>query len=178
MHRIVASISTLAEHLAAVQTTPDAYRPDACPRCGVAGLWGHGCYYRKGERSTGGATREPVPVPRYLCPGCIRTCSRLPSFMSPRRWYCWAVQQVVLLLLLSGASLNDCCGCTGRALRTVVRWRDWLKERGESFAFFLRSRFPELGRICADHGAFWRHVIDSLSLAQAMAWLDRDLVVP
>jgi hypothetical protein len=26
----------------------------------VAGLWGHGCYYRKGERSTGGATREPV----------------------------------------------------------------------------------------------------------------------
>jgi hypothetical protein len=97
--------------------------------------------------------------------------------MSPRRWYCWAVQQVVLLLLLSGASLNDCCGCTGRALRTVVRWRDWLKERGESFAFFLRSRFPELGRI-PDHGAFWRHVIDSMSLAQAMAWLDRDLVVP
>ena len=92
MHRIVASISTLAEHLAAVQTNLDAYRPDACPRCGVAGLWGHGCYYRKGERSTGGATREPVPVPRYLCPGCIRTCSRLPSFMSPRRWYCWAVQ--------------------------------------------------------------------------------------
>jgi hypothetical protein len=98
--------------------------------------------------------------------------------MSPRRWYCWAAQQVVLLLLLSGASLSDCCGCTGRALRTVVRWRDWLKERGESFAFFLRSRFPELGRLGADYGAFWRHVIDSLSLAQAMAWLDRDLVVP
>jgi hypothetical protein len=87
------------------------------------------------------------------------------------------MQQVVLLLLLSGASLNGCCGCTGRALRTVVRWRDWLNERGETFAFFLRSRFPELGRI-PEHDAFWRHVIDSMSLAQAMAWLDRDLVVP
>ena len=84
-------------------------RAAAWPDCGDTAA-----YYRKGERSTGGATREPVPVPRYLCPGCIRTCSRLPSFMSPRRWYCWAVQQVVLLLLLSGVSLNDCCGCTGR----------------------------------------------------------------
>jgi hypothetical protein len=177
MNRIVASISTLAEHLAAVQTNPDGYRPQACPRCGVVGLWGHGCYYRKGERSTGGATREPVPVARYLCPGCIHTCSRLPMFMSPRRWYCWAVQEVVLLLLLSGASLNGCCGSTGRAVRTVVRWRDWLKERSERFAFFLRSRFPELGRI-PDYGAFWRHVIDSMSLAQAMAWLDLDLDVP
>jgi hypothetical protein len=98
-------------------------------------------------------------------------------FMSARRWYCWALQEVVLLLLLSGVSLNGCCGSTGRAVRTVVRWRDWLRERGERFAFVLRSRFPELGRI-SDHGAFWRHVIDSMSLAQAMAWLDRDLVVP
>jgi hypothetical protein len=176
MNRIVASISTLAEHLVAVQTNPQAYRPQACPRCGVGGLWNHGCYHRKGERCTAGATREPVPVLRFLCRACIRTCSRLPMFMSARRWYCWAVQEVVLLLLLSGASLNGCCGSTGRAVRTVVRWRDWLKERGE-FAFFLRSRFPELGRV-PDHGAFWRHVIDSMSLAQAMAWLDRDLVVP
>ncbi len=87
------------------------------------------------------------------------------------------MQQVVLLLLLGGVSLNDCCGRTGRALRTVVRWRDWLRERGESFAFFLRSRFPELGRI-PEHDAFWRHVIEGMSLAQAMAWLDRELIVP
>jgi len=83
----------------------------------------------------------------------------------------------VLLLLLSGASLNGCCSFTGRALRTVVRWRDWLKQRGQSFAFFLRSRFPELGRL-PGHDAFWRHVIGSMSLAQAMAWLDRELIVP
>ena len=79
--------------------------------------------------------------------------------------------------LLSGVSLGGCCDGTGRALRTVVRWRNWLKERGDGFAFVLRSRFPELGRIC-DHNAFWHHVIDSMSLAQAMAWVDRELIVP
>lgn len=177
MNRILASITTLEQHLEAVRTTCDAYRPDACPHCGFSGLWGHGCYYRKGDRCTGGATREPVPVLRLLCRECVRTCSRLPLFICPRRWYGWAMQQVVLLLLLSGASLNGCCGYTGRAVRTVVRWRDWLKQRGQSFAFFLRSRFPELGRI-PGHDAFWRHVIDSMSLAQAMAWLDRELIVP
>ena len=61
--------------------------------------------------------------------------------------------------------------------RSVGRWRDWLQVRGERFAFFLRSRFPELGRVC-DHALFWRNVIDSLSLEQAMAWLDHDLIVP
>jgi len=177
MHRIVASITTLAEHLVAIQTNPDVYRPPACPCCGLAGLWRHGQYYRKGARCTGGATREPVAVLRYRCRGCARTCSRLPLFMSPRRWYGWAMQQAVLVLLLSGASLNECCGGTGRAVRTVVRWRDWLRQRGEAFAFFLRSRFAELGRI-PDPDAFWRHVIDSMSLARAMAWLDRELIVP
>jgi hypothetical protein len=36
---------------------------------------------------------------------------------------------------------------------------------------------PELGRV-ADFGAFWRNVIEELSLQQAMVLLDRDLVVP
>ena len=177
MHRIVASITSLDDHLEAVRTNHEVYRPLNCPHCGVTRLWGHGCYYRKGERCTGGATRELVPVLRFLCRRCVRTCSRLPLFICPRRWYCWAMQQAVLLLLLGGASLNDCCGRTGRALRTVLRWRGWLRERGERFAFFLRSRFPALGRL-PDHDALWRHVIDSMSLAQAMAWLDRELIVP
>ena len=91
MHRIVASITSLDEHLEAVRTNPEVYRPLNCPHCGVTGLWGHGCYYRKGERCTGGATRELVPVLRFLCRGCICTCSRLPLFICPRRWYCcWA----------------------------------------------------------------------------------------
>jgi len=74
-------------------------------------------------------------------------------------------------------SLNGCARCSGRDRRTVRRWRAWLFERGEQFAFFLRSRLPKLGRL-PDFNAFWRNVIEELSLQQAMALLDRHLVVP
>jgi hypothetical protein len=59
----------------------------------------------------------------------------------------------------------------------VRRWRDWLHSRSDTFAFFLRNRFADLGR-SAQGSRFWRAVLDRMSLAHAMAWLDRDLVVP
>lgn len=176
MHRIVGHIASLAQHLIAVATDPEQYRPPGCPHCGLAGLWRHGCYHRKADRSARGS-HELVAVLRFLCQGCVQTCSRVPACISPRRWYDWAVQQAVLMMLLSGVSLRGCARGSGVDRRTVRRWRDWLRERGELFAFFLRSRWPELGR-AADFDAFWRQVIDELSLQQAAAWLDRDLVVP
>jgi transposase-like protein len=175
MKRIVEGICSLAQHLITVVSDPEQYRPAACPHCGYARVWRHGCYHRKADRSDG--ELNPVPVLRYLCGACPRTCSRLPACVAPRRWYDWVVQQAVLLLLLGGMSLNGCARCCGRARRTVRRWRDWLRERDEQFAFFLRSRWPELGRV-AQFNAFWRNVIDELSLQQLMSWLDRDLVVP
>src|SRR3990167_1260969 len=179
MNRILASVTTLEQHLIAIApTTGDIYRPPACPYCRVAGLWCHGCYYRKADRENDASeSLNPVPVLRYLCPPCGRTCSRLPLCIAPRRWYNWAMQQVVLMLLLLGCSVHQCCRSTCRARSTVRRWRDWLQARSEEFCFVLRSRFPELGRH-ADRDAFWRHVIDGMSLATVMAWLDRDLVVP
>ena len=178
MQRIVGSISSLAQHMIAVVTDAELYRPDACPHCRRAGVWRHGCYHRKADRSAGsGESLTPGPVRRFLCRACARTCSRLPACIAPRRWYDWAVQQAVLLLLLAGVSLHRCARCSGRDRRTVRRWRDWLGERGEQFAFFLRSRWPELGR-AADFESFWRHVIDELSLQQSCALLDRDLIVP
>jgi len=179
MNRIVGSITSLAQHLITVVTDPEQYRPPACPHCGCAGVWRHGRYLRKVDRSAEGALDrlDPVPVLRFLCRACVRTCSRLPACIASRRWYDWVTQQAVLLLLLGGMSLNGCARCTGRDRRTVRRWRAWLLDRGEQFAFFLRSRLPELGRN-ADFGAFWRNVIEELSLQQAMVLLDRDLVVP
>lgn len=176
MKRIVESIASLAEHMIAVISDPEVYRPAACPRCGYAVVWRHGCYHRKADRSAEGSL-NPVPVLRFLCRACVRTCSRLPACIAPRRWYGWVVQQAVLLLVLSGVSLHRCARCCGRDRRTVRRWRDWLGERGEQFAFFLRSRWPELGRV-AEFESFWRNVIDELSLQRAFAWLDRELVVP
>lgn len=177
MHRIVASVITLDQHLDAVRTNRDVYRPDACPHCRLGGLWRHGCYHRKADRGAGGESLNPVAVLRFLCRECLRTCSRLPLCIAPRRWYDWAVQQVVLALLLSGCSVNHCSCRTCCARRTVRRWRDWLHARSERFAVFLRSRFAQLGR-SPDRDSFWRNVLDSMSLAQAMAWLDRELIVP
>jgi transposase-like protein len=178
MDRIVGSIASLVQQLVAVATDADIYRPAACPHCRCAGVWRHGCYHRKADRGIGvGNSLNPVPVQRFLCRACERTCSRLPACIAPRRWYDWVVQQAVLLLLLGGGSLHHCARCSGRDRRTVRRWRDWLRERSEEFSFFLRSRLPELGRL-AEFASFWRNVIEELSLQQAMAWLDRDLVVP
>ncbi|WP_226382967.1 DUF6431 domain-containing protein [Burkholderia mayonis] len=58
-------------------------------------MWGHGCYDRKADRSADGQL-NPVSVPRFRCPSCRRTCSRLPLCICPRRWYGWALQQQVL----------------------------------------------------------------------------------
>ena len=94
-----------------------------------------------------------------------------------RDTYDWSLQQVVLLMVMAGVTLLQCCEQTGRARSTVRRWRDWLHARTDSFAFFLRSRFPDMGRV-SDPGAFWQQVMNTLSLAQAMAWLDKELIVP
>jgi transposase-like protein len=178
MQRIVPGILTLAQHLLLVAEAPEDYRPSQCPHCQAGGLWGHGVYWRKADRREGvKPSLNPVAVLRFWCRSCARTCSRLPECIAPRRWYDWAVQQAVLLLLLTGCSVRRCAACTGRARRTVQRWGAWLTERDSVFAFFLRSRFAELGR-AGEGPAFWLRVIESMSLSRAMAWLDMEIDVP
>ncbi|MDP1756583.1 MAG: hypothetical protein Q8L38_03935 [Pseudohongiella sp.] len=178
MNRILGVITTLDQHFDEVANGGDVYRPVNCPYCQAGGLWRHGCYCRKADRtSSGDASRNPVPILRFLCRSCERTCSRLPACIAPRRWFDWNVQQVILLMLMAGVSLWQCCLQTGRALSTVRRWRDWISTRSDNFEFFLRSRFPELGR-APEPDAFWRQVMNTISLSQAMAWLNQYLVVP
>ena len=106
MNRILGTITTLDQHIVELANGGDAYRPANCPYCQVGGLWHHGCYHRKADRSVAGS--EPranaVAILRFLCNACLRTCSRLPACIAPRRWYDWAMQQIVLLLLLTGGS--------------------------------------------------------------------------
>jgi hypothetical protein len=178
MNRILGSITTFEQHFDELAIGGHAYRPANCPHCRCGGLWHHGCYHRKADRRPASSEprRNPVVILRFLCSACLRTCSRLPACIAPRRWYDWAVQQFALLLLLAGTSLRQSCLQTGRARSTVRRWRNWLQARSEQFTFFLRSRWPELGRLPEPN--FWRQVISSLSLAAVMARLDQDLVVP
>jgi len=176
MHRIVFAFLTLEQHLLAIRCTPQSYRPDACAHCGCGCLWGHGCYHRKADRS-GDAELNPVPIPRFRCPSCRRTCSRLPLAICPRRWYGWALQQQVLLLLIAGASLRRTAAVFALGYHTVRRWWRWLNT-SQTFIFHLRSRFAELGR-CADSTEFWLTCFGQMRLCQAMAWIDHDgLTVP
>ena len=178
MHRIVATVTSLEQHRRLLVIDPDWYRPPACPHCGLGKLWRHGCYQRKAERGAGAsAAQNPVPIPRFLCSGCQRTCSRLPLCIAPRRWYDWAIQQRALHGLATGASLHVAARCAQVARHTARRWWAWLTERGEQFAFFLRSRCPQWGRV-SDRAAFWHARLTEHALPELMAWLDRDLIVP
>ena len=178
MNRILGAITTLDQHLDEVANGGDVYRPANCPHCRSGGLWHHGCYHRKADRSAAASEPRPNPVAilRFLCNACLRTCSRLPACIAPRRWYDWAMQQMVLLLILVGVSLHQGCRHSGCARSTLRRWRDWLQVRSAQFSFFLRSRLPDLGRL--PEANFWPQVISSMSLAHVMTRLDQDLVVP
>ncbi len=102
----------------------------------------------------------------------------MPRCICPRRWYAWALQQLVLSLMLFGLSLRCAAAVTGLSRHTVRRWWAWLRERTQDFAFHLRSRFPELGRT-EGVATFWRACLSLMPLDKAMAWLDRDgLIVP
>ncbi len=178
MRRIVASITTLEQHIEAIKETPDPYQPSCCPHCGIKVIWQHGFYYRKADRRTQGeASLNPVPIRRYICSACRRTCSRLPLCIAPRRWYDWTVQQGALTNMLNGLSRRECARDAAPSRHTVGRWWDWLQARTERFEFHLRARFSELGR-AAGLAAFWAKVFESLGLARAMAILNQEMIVP
>ena len=96
MNRIVASIASLAEHLLAVATDPEVYRPAACPHCGLAGVWRHGCYHRKVDRGDEGRLNrlDPVPVLRFLCRACVRTCCATQSYQRRGAMHAGSREQV------------------------------------------------------------------------------------
>ncbi len=88
MNRILRTITTLDQHFDEIANGGDCYRQVNCPHCQATGLWHHGCYHRKADRSE--ARRNPVAILRFFCKACLRTCSRLPACIAPRRWYDWA----------------------------------------------------------------------------------------
>jgi transposase-like protein len=177
MNRIVALILTLQQHLDSLVSKPVIYRPSACPNCSFGKLWCHGCYERKADRySPTSESLNPIPILRFLCLGCHKTCSRLPECIAPRRWYDWTIQQVVLLALLNGRSIRRCSQEYNLARRTISRWWRELQERSHEFELFLRARFPELGR-SVDFADFWQNCWQAMPLSRAMYWLDREGVV-
>ena len=180
MHRIVAGIPTLKHHCDTLARDSERYRPTQCPHCGLGHPWLHGHYTRKADRTTSGQ-ENPVPISRFFCRNCGHTCSRLPSCIAPRRWYGWALQQTVLMLLWTGLSLYAISSLpalldTSPPCRsTCRRWWRWLQGGGAEFEFRLRSAFPDWGRAVGWHD-FWVSALRQRSLSAIMTWLDHHAV--
>jgi transposase-like protein len=173
MGLIVPDILSLPQPLETLEQQPVRYRPVACPHCGLAKPWGHGCYQRKADRRPGpDGSLNLIPIPRYRCSGCRQTCSRLPECVAPRRWYAWAIQQRVLLWLLAGGSLHQAAAHAGVERRTARRWWVWLQTQTTAFGVWLRARIPDWGR-AAPLADFWLAVLAAIPLSRAMAWLDQ-----
>ena len=111
-------------------------------------------------------------IPRFYCPKCHGTCSRLPASLAPRRQYWWQTQQRMLEGLISGQSIRAMAGKMWPSRRTVGRWWAWLQGQFDEHSLHLRSRFPELGRT-VDWRSFWSLCFECLGLSEAMGWLDR-----
>ena len=173
MPRMLPGIETLAQHQERFQDDPDAYRPERCPHCGKAGLHHHGHYERNPPRGEGLAfSLGQLLIPRFCCPCCRRTCSRLPACLSPRRQYWWQTQQAVLERLLAGASRREVAAHESPSRRTVGRWSQRLEARFGVHSMHLRSRFPNLGRASGWRG-FWSRCLAQMRLVEAMIRLDR-----
>ncbi len=173
MARMLPGIETVEQHQQRLRDDPEAYRPERCAHCGKAGLHRHGHYARNAPRGEAMAfSLGALFIPRFYCPSCRGTCSRLPACLSPRRHYWWARQQAVLGRLLCGASLREVARRMWPSRRTVGRWWGWLHAHFDAYSLHLRSRFPDLGR-SVDGKAFWSLCFERMNLSEAMGWLDR-----
>ena len=164
MQNIVPNITTLEQYLKAQKETPEIFRPDHCPNCGKAGLWPHGSYDRK-DRDSG--TNEPIHILRFFCQNCHKTCSSIPEFMSPRRWYMWSIQQAAMALVLAGKSIALVAKEIVLSRHTVSRWMGRLKERFRFHKDVLCQHFIDLGRT-DDFAGFWPACFGRIPLSQAM----------
>ncbi len=172
MTLILPGIFSLVQHLSTLRREPESYRPDRCP-CGHTRVWRHGCYTRKADRKDlGEQGLNPVPIPRFYCPECGCTCSRLPECIPPRSWYLWKVRQAVFLLLLAGNSLGRTAASNGSRVsrKSIKRWWRRLHDHHPSLSLNLLPHFPCLGRH-AGFAEFWQALLALRPLSSAMAVL-------
>jgi transposase-like protein len=173
MSRMLPGIETLEQHRELLERNRDAYKPERCPRCGKAGLHHHGHYERNAPRGEGLALALGLLIIlRFFCPGCRGTCSRLPSCLSPRRQYWWKHQQAVLERLSAEESVRKVARELMPSRRTIGRWRHWIAGQFDLHGLHLRSRFVQLGR-AQGWPAFWSLCLQTMSLGEAMGWIER-----
>lgn len=172
MRPILPGVDTPAQHLEQLQLDPESYRPEICPHCGKQGLWVHGTYSRKCDREgRGAACLNPVPIPRFYCPDCLRPCSVLPECIAPRRCSLWVIQQTAIVLRLAGMSFAKIAERIVPHADTVWRWWSRLRKGFAEHSFHLRSHCSRWG-VHQTVKSLWQAVLAECSLAQAMRFLN------
>ena len=172
MYRIVPDIETLEQHKHEMDHNRERYRPSCCPTCQFKTLWIHGSYDRYPDRGLDSDGEfNPSPIPRYLCPQCGVTCSRLPACIAPRRWYTWWVQQQVLIAVLLGTSIRAVSREWMPGRNTIRRWSTWLYRHNRRYRFSLAIYFPSLERH-PHWSSYWYHAISTIGLDKLMRCLD------
>ncbi len=179
MRPIVSDIITFSQHLYALEHSFELYRPSSCPHCNAFVLWCHGYYGRKPDRlNHGDDSVNDIPIPRFLCATCGRTCSTLPECIAPARWYPWAIQQWCLWLSLNGWSVKQLNRIFPMARSTISRWVHWLKDSFKSHHRTLCSYVSSMGYF-STCPSFWCHWLDSKHFSQAMVLVNKSgLPVP
>ncbi len=79
---------------------------------------------------------------------------------------------MLLYCLLAGGSMRYASSLIGVGRSTGRRWWNWLKGQSDRFAFYLKDRFPDLGRTL-DRRHFWITYFKGGSLSFAMVILDQ-----
>lgn len=168
MFQILPHITSLVQYVKLFNTRPVLLRITHCPSCGLAHPWLHGRYFRQADRINPSCTSlNPVPIQRFFCPGCSKTCSVLPECIPSRRWYLWDIQQLAVVLWLTGTSLCAIEKALAPSRQTVRRWVGRFTERFRWHADALRGYWAALGR-ASGLKDFWRMAFTCLSLAEAM----------
>ena len=168
MRAILPEIIELLQHIKKVYSNINFYRPKCCAHCGKSGLWFHGYYYRKSDRTNNKANSlNPVPIPRFFCKHCGKTTSVLPECIAPHRWYIWSIQQIAFLQMLLGKSLRAVSKTTSISRSTCQRWWNRFKERFLLHGSTLRVYYSSLGRHI-DFNSFWLACLSKIRLSKAM----------
>ena len=161
---IVAGILLLTQHLTTLKENPNHYRTNFCPHRGRAGVWNHGHYDRKSDRS---GELNPIFIPRFFCPHCKKTHSVLPEYIPPKRWYLWGIQQSVLLKIILGEGLRAVSRSEQPSLPTCKRWLKRFKNQFSKQRDALCARVNEFAYL-VDFEGFWKNCLNHISLDRAM----------
>lgn len=168
MVHIFAGITSLVHYINLQKNNSDQIRLDHCLCCGKSNPWRHGGYFREADRiNPSSESLNSVFIQRYYCPSCQKTCSVLPECISPRRWYLWELQQVILLLCLSGVSAYAVAKDQLPSYKTIKRWLDRFSEQFRLHKDALCTHFAVLGR-ASNMTEFWQMALQTISLGKAM----------